>query len=125
MSVAAVHTITNVSSIMHQVPLRVLPIEVLAQVGPLLRGAEAVVAGTIQLSDNLDRYVVAGLHKGEVVCVRVTRNRWGVTGRSVQRAAGEAAVFEMLEREGILPRSVPREAVARQRVGGCTGQLTN
>jgi hypothetical protein len=112
----------NVTSVMHQVPLRVLPIEVLAQVGPLLRDAELIIACTTQLSGTLDRYVVAGVRAGETVCICVTRTRLGVTRRTVRRAAGDAAL-DLLTREGIIPRASQRKRVAP--AGSCSGQLTN
>jgi hypothetical protein len=113
---------TNVTSVMHQVPLQALPIEVLAQVGPLLRGAEMIVACTTQLSDTLDRYVVAGIGSGEVTSICVTRTRLGVTRRTVNRASGDAGL-ELLAREGVVPRR-PRRRPPAPAVA-CSGQLTN
>jgi hypothetical protein len=111
----------NVTSVMHQVPLRHLPIEVLGQVGPLLRDAELIVACTTRLSDTLDRYVVAGVSPAETVCICVTRTRLGVTRRSVRRASGEAAI-ELLAQEGLLPR---RRRRPQSLATACSGQLTN
>jgi hypothetical protein len=86
---------------MHETRLLDLPIEVLARVGPLIRGADIVVARTLHLEQGRTRYLVVGVEQGSVVVITVTRGAYGHVQREVERADG-ADARAMLHRLGLL-----------------------
>ena len=86
---------------MHDIRLLDLPIDVLARVGPLIRGADVVLARTVRLLSDRTEYLVVGVERGAAVAITVTRSTYGDVQREVERADGPAAT-ELLQRLGLL-----------------------